>query len=298
MTAVIDALRDRQRLLSFLPLVLWATLPFTLGALIAEALADAGGPFRSVASIGAWVWWFAALLAMTISRPVALTVARIAVPASLVAGAWAAIDAEDTTLTILGLANAALASIAVFLPDVGDRFADGISYGDERRFLLRPPGPVLVLAGPLAGMVTIAGVSIGPLLLADERWILGGIITALGFGAAYRGFTTLNQLTRRFLVFVPNGFVIHDTSVMPEPVLFTTREVTGLAPAVADTMAKDLTAQALGLALELTLAEATELTFVTGRASSEDETIRSLLISPTRPAAVMRVALERGLPIA
>ena len=154
------------------------------------------------------------------------------------------------------------------------------------------------MAGPLVGLATIAGVAGGPLLLADERWVFGLIVSALGFGGAYLGFRTLNQLTRRFLVFVPNGFVIHDTTVMPEPVLFTTRELAGIGPAVAETSAKDLTAQALGLALEVKLAEPTELTFVTGRESSEDQTVRSLLISASRPAAVLTVALERGIPIA
>lgn len=298
MTAVIDALRDRQRLLSYIPLAVWVLMPFTLGALIGDALADSEDPFRTAASVGAWVWWFAALLAMTIARPVALTIVRIAVPAGLIAGIWSAVESDDTTLTIVGLTVAGLAVLTVLLPGVGDRFVDGVSYGDERRFLLRPPGPVLLLAGPIAGLVTITGVAVGPLLLADERWVLGVVVTIIGFGAAYLGFTTLNQLTRRFLVFVPNGFVIHDTAVMPEPVLFTTREVAGLGPAVADTRAKDITAQALGIALELKLAEATELTFVTGRESSEDQTVQSLLISPTRPAAVMRLALERGLPIA
>ncbi len=298
MTAVIDAFRDRQRVLVLLPLAVWAAMPFTLGALIGDALSRTDDPFRRLTSIGAWGWWFAALIALAIARPVTLTVVRLAVPAGLLAGVWAAFESDDSTLTIVGVVAAAVAAFSVFVPGVGDRYVDGVSYGDERRFLLRSPGPVLLVAGPLAGLATVAGVAIGPILLAAEQWVLGGIITVLGFAAAYYGFRTLNQLTRRFVVFVPNGFVIHDVSVMPEPVLFTTREVAGLGPAVAETTARDLTAQALGLALELKLTEPTELTFVTGRESSEGQTVRSLLISPTRPAAVMRVAMERGFPIA
>ena len=298
MTAVIDALRDRQRLVVLLPLAVWAAMPFTLGALIGDALESADDPFRTAASIGAWVWWFAVVLALAVARPVTLTIARLGVPAGLIASVWAALESDDTTLTIVGVAAAGVALVAVFMPGVGDRFVDGVSYGDERRFLLRPPGPVLLVAGPVAGLTTIAGIAVGPLLLADERWIFGAIVTAVGFAGAYAGFRTLNQLTRRFLVFVPNGFVIHDITVMPEPVLFTSREVAGLGPAIAETSAKDLTSQALGLALELKLTDPTELTFVTGRDSSEDVNVRSVLISPTRPAAVMKIALERGLPIA
>ena len=298
MTAVMDALRDRQRLLRLLPLIVWTAMPFTLGALIADALRAADEPFQTAVSVGAWAWWFGALIALAVTRPFTLTIARLAVPAGLIAGVWAALESNDGTLTIIGVGAAGIAVISVFMPGVGDRFVDGVSYGNERRFLLRPPGPVLLVAGPLVGLATIAGVAGGPLLLADERWVFGLIVSALGFGGAYLGFRTLNQLTRRFLVFVPNGFVIHDTTVMPEPVLFTTRELAGIGPAVAETSAKDLTAQALGLALEVKLAEPTELTFVTGRESSEDQTVRSLLISASRPAAVLTVALERGIPIA
>jgi hypothetical protein len=298
LAAVIDAFRDRQRLLVLLPLAVWAAMPFTLGALIGDALSTTDDPFRRLTSIGAWAWWFAALIALAVARPITLTVARLAVPAGSLAGVWAAFESDNSTLTIVGIVAALLAALSVFMPGVGDRYVDGVSYGDERRFLLRPPGPVLLVAGPVAGLATVAGVATGPLLLADERWAFGGIVTVVGFAAAYFGVRTLNQLTRRFLVFVPNGFVIHDVTVMPEPVLFTTREVAGLGPAAAETSAKDLTAQALGLALELKLTEPTELTFATGRGSSEDQTVRSLLISPTRPAAVLRVALERGLRIA
>ena len=298
MTAVIDALRDRKRLFALAPLMVWASMPFTLGALIGDAVNAADDPFRTAASIGAWAWWFGSLIALAVTRPFTLTIVRLAVPAALLAAVWAALESSDGTLTVVGVVTAGVAVISVFMPGIGDRFVDGVSYGNERRFLLRPPGPVLLVAGPLTGLATVVGIAAGPLLLADERWVVGLIATPVGFGCAYFGFRTLNQLTRRFLVFVPNGFVIHDTTVMPEPVLFTTRELAGLGPAVADTRAKDLTAQALGLALELKLAEPTELTFVTGRASSEDQTVRSLLISASRPAAVMTVALERGIPIA
>lgn len=297
MTAVIDAFRDHWRLSTVLPITVWVAMPFTLGALIGDALGTTADPFRTVASVGAWVWWFTTLTALLVARPVTLTLTRLAIPAGLVAALWATVESDDTTLAIVGVVAAGVAALVIFLPGVGDRFVDGVSYGDERRFLLRPPGPVLLVAGPVAGVVTIAGATIGPLLLADQRWILGSIITLAGFLAAFVGFRTLNQLTRRFIVFVPNGVVIHDTTVMPEPVLFTTREVAGLGPAIAETSALDLTSQALGLALELKLVDATELTVVTGRTESEDQRVRSLLVSPTRPAAVMAVALERGLPI-
>jgi hypothetical protein len=112
------------------------------------------------------------------------------------------------------------------------------------------------------------------------------------------GFAALHRLTRRFLVFVPNGLVIHDRSALREPVLFVTNEITGLAPATDDSPATDLTTQALGLALELRLAEPAELPVVSGRTATENQLVRSILVAPARPAAVLAHAADRGFPIA
>ncbi|NDH10643.1 MAG: hypothetical protein EBY44_02705 [Actinobacteria bacterium] len=183
--------------------------------------------------------------------------------------------------------------------DLGaDRFLDGVSYGDERRFALRAPGPVLVVALIPSVLIVIVGLTAGPLLLADERWVGGAIVTVVGFGVAWFPLNALHRLTNRFLVFVPNGLVVHDPTQLREPVLFVKREIAGLAPAPADTTAKDITAAALGLALELRFATATELSFVSGRTTTDNETVRSVLIAPTRPTAVMATALERGITIA
>ena len=175
---------------------------------------------------------------------------------------------------------------------------DGVSYGDERRFALRAPGPVLVVALIPSVLIVIVGLTAGPLLLADERWIAGAIVTVVGFGVAWFPLNALHRLTNRFLVFVPNGLVVHDPTQLREPVLFVKREIAGLAPAPADTTAKDITAAALGLALELRFATATDLSFVTERTTTDNETVRSLLIAPTRPTAVMATALEREITIA
>ena len=83
-----------------------------------------------------------------------------------------------------------------------------------------------------------------------------------------------------------------------EPVLFVKREIAGLAPAPADTTGRDITAAALGLALELRFSKAIELPFVSGRTTTDNEKTRSLLVAPTRPRAVMETALDRGITIA
>ncbi len=97
---------------------------------------------------------------------------------------------------------------------------------------------------------------------------------------------------------MPNGLVLNDRTVLREPVLFARNQIVGLAPARTDTSATDLTASALGLALELKLNSAATLPLITGRKSTHEHSVRSLLISPTRPADVMHTAEQRGITIA
>lgn len=284
-------------------IVLWVLVPFTTGELIGEALHPADDPFRTAVSVAAWSSWVAVLVTIAVARPVTLTLSRLGTVGALAAALWASIeiggrDDPDGVLIVLGSGVALLAVFALHAPGVGDRFVDGISYGDEKRFLLRAPGPVLIVALVPSILIVVVGVTAGPLLLADERWALGATITLVGWAVAWFPLNALHRLTSRFLVFVPNGLVIHDPSVIREPVLFVTREIAGLAPAAPDTIATDFTSNALGLALELRLSAPVTVPVVTGRTETEEQAVRSLLVAPTRPGAVVTTALERGLPIA
>ena len=281
----------------WIALALWVAQPFTLGPVVGDVLDPTRELFRSVCTWALWVGWLGVLIALALPRPITLTVARIAAPAALPVAIWAALAGDDTVAGTIGVLGAMAATAAVVAPTLADRFIDGASYGEERRFALRAPGPVVLgLLGP-TWIVVVAGLAGGPLLLADRRWIIGIIATAAGWPLAFFAARALHQLTNRFVVFVPNGFVVHDLTVMREPVLFQAREIAGLAPALAATTADDMTNAALGLALELRLGAPITLPMVTGRKETEDRDVRALLIAPSRPAAVMALAQERGFRI-
>ena len=285
-------------LTSIAPPAVWAVQPFLLGPLLSEALDDTSESFRRVATIGAWSWWFVVLVALVVHRPVALSVGRIGAAAAFPAALWAAAATEADATAAIAVASAAVAGMVPLLPAVGERFVDGESYGDERRFPLRPPGVVLVAFLVPTWAVTVAGLATGPLLLGAELWVAGGIAVVLGVPMAVVGFAALHRLTRRFLVFVPNGLVVHDPQVLREPVLFAGRDIVGLAPAPDDTSGLDCTNQALGLALELRVSEPVSLPIVTGPTTTEEQRARSILVSPSRPASVLATAADRGVPIA
>lgn len=276
---------------------LWIIQPFLAGALLNQALEDTSASFGDTVEGASWVLWLAILVSLMARLPVTLAVARIGVAGSLPVSVWAAVEAQSTTAAILGTAGSLAATAAVLAPGVADCFIDGAGYGDERRFALRAPGPVLITLVVPAWAVVVAGSTAGPLLLADQRWLTGAVVAVVGFPAAALAFNALYRLTRRFIVLVPNGLVLHDRTVLREPVLFARSEIVGLAPAPAGTDAVDLTASALGLALELRLSAAATLPLVSGRSSTHERRVTALLISPTRPADVMRTAEQRGIAI-
>ena len=277
---------------------LWIVQPFLSGALLNEALVDTSDSLGDIITLSSWILWLGILVSLVARLPVTLAVARIGVTGSLPVAVWAAIEAQETTTAILGIGGSLAATAAVLAPGVADCFIDGASYGDERRFVLRAPGPVLIAFVVPAWAVVIMGSTAGPILLADQRWLLGAAATVVGVPPAALAFNALYRLTSRFIVFVPNGLVLHDRTVVREPVLFARNQITGLAPARAETSATDLTASALGLALELKLSSAVTLPLVMGRKSTDERSVRSLLISPTRPADVMRTAEQRGINLA
>jgi hypothetical protein len=112
---------------------------------------------------------------------------------------------------------------------------------------------------------------------------------AAGIVAARFGIQALHRLSRRWLVFVPAGIVLHDPVVLGEALLFPKKMVRALGPAARDTTATDVTGRALGLVLEVQLTETSKV---------RDVDTDRLLFSPARPGELLREARERGLPVA
>ena len=279
-----------RRPLPWLLRAAWVILPFTAGPGLADALDDTSRSVQLVASAGLWAGWAVGLVATLVALPVALTAVRVLAPAAL-AATLAATDA-------LGAATTALAAVLAFTPQVAEEAVNGPAYGDERRYPLRAPGPLLL--GPLevTWALAVAGVAAGPLLLAAEQWVAGAAAVAVGVPVAALALRSLHALARRWLVFVPAGVVLHDPLSLADPVLFPRRTVRRLAPAAADTDALDLTQRALGLALEIRLQDPVELPHVRpGRRRTESATVDAFLASPTRPGAVVTDAQRRRFSV-
>lgn len=280
--------------------VFWLALPLAVGPGIGPAIDRFEDPGPLVAEVCLWLVWFLGLVATLTPSAASLTVVRIAAPAviglvliaGVVTGDWA-------PARLAALAAGVLVTGAAFLPVVGDRMVNGSAYGSERRMTLRPPAFALLGPVQFAWLLVFAGFVTGPWLLAAGRYVLGGVAVAVGAVAVWLGVRVLHQLARRWLVFVPAGFVIHDHVVPVESILLRRTIVSSLGPAtvpVADD-AVDLTGGAWGLSLEVALAEPVPFG-LRGRGRDVETTEADRLVfTPTLPGAVLTEARIRAIHI-
>ena len=264
-----------------------------------DLLSEADNGFQAIVSAGLWAVFAAIAVTLLLPGALALTAARIVVPANAAASLWAAASVDEISPSGHGFALAAgiAAAVTVLLPAFADAVVNVGSYGDERRYLLRPPGPVLVAAVVPMWAVAVVGAGAGPLLMADRRWAIGAAAIAGGAPAAALAWVVLYRLARRWLVFVPGGLVIHDHMAITQPTPLQRRGISYIRPASSGTSAFDFTAQAFGLALELRLKTPVSVAVVADRGKPLETAVSAMLISPSRPAAVMATARQRGIAI-
>ncbi len=278
----------------------WALLPVTAGPALADALAERSGAVQTTVAAAAWAGWGLGLAASLVPRTTTLTALRLLGPAAVVVVGWAVVAAESVGAVAIGAAitGAVAAAALVAHPAVADAFVDGSSYGDERRVALRTPLPLVLGPIPLAWVAFAVAVAAGPLLLAAERWAVGAVALAVGWPAAAALAVRLHTLSRRWLVFVPAGVVVHDPLALTEPVLLQRHLLAAVGPAVEGTDAVDLTGNALGLVLELRPREPVAIGRRRGRDTVESAEVPGMLVSPARPGAALEIARDRRLPVA
>lgn len=276
----------------------WAGLPLVAGPALSAALHHHTG-VRSAASVALWAAWGGSLVATMVPHPISLTTVRIVAPAVVGAALAAAVEGHaSTTWSAIGLAWATAVALLAFLPGTAMVFVNGPAYANERRYPLAVPGPLLL--GPIelawAATVGLPAATIG--LAALHRWGWAATTAALGTVAVAILGRSLHGLSRRWVVFVPAGLVLHDPLSLTDPVLFERKVIERLGPARADTDSLDLTQRAAGLALELVLRDKVPMVRVRpGRRKPDAGASARLLFTPTRPGAVLRDAASRRIAV-
>lgn len=283
--------------------VAWLALAALAAPALAGALAGASGPVQLAAGIGLWGGWLVTLVAMLVPSTASLTVVRLAGPAAVaatvVAAARGPAGADDVVALVAGVA----AAVAALAPTTTDAFVDGSSYGNERRLALAIPAALRLGPAPLAWALTVGPPAGAVLVLAARQWVLGGALAVAAAGAGRLTVPALHRLSRRWVVFVPAGLVVHDPLALAEPVLLRRAIVRRIGPVEAGAVdgALDLTGGAAGLVLEIALDEPAELAVPPPgpRRRGRPEVVRAdrVLITPLRPGALLTEAQARRLPV-
>jgi hypothetical protein len=274
--------------------VAWAALPFLAGPGLAVALDGRSAAVRTVASVGAWGVWGGVLCASLVLHPVALTLLRVVAPLAVGVAGWAALQPGVDAAGPFGVAFGLVAFVLAFLPETGAAFVNGPAYPNERRFPLRVPGPLLF--GPL--LLAWAATALTPiaaaLLLASRAWAAGAVAAVGAAAAAFVLGRAMHGLSRRWVVFVPAGLVLHDPMSMVDPVLFPKLQILDVEVATAGTDALDLTQRAPGIALELSLREEASLLLTKPGARVGPTVVATrVLFTPTRPGQVLAEVRHR-----
>ena len=269
---------------------LWVALPFVAGPALGRELSDSDPLARTVLSLSLWAGWSWGVLCTFVRHPVTLTGLRVLAPAAVAVAALAGAGPLAVPGAALALAAAALALSG----EVGDGWVNGLAYPNERRFLLRAPGPP---PGPavVAWTLAVAGLVTGPLLLAGQRWLAGSLACILGLPAAALLLRALHGLARRWAVVVPAGIVLHDPISLADPVLFPRASVTSVAPATGDA-GVDITQRARAAALDLSLAEPASVTLLRPRRDGVTVETVSIRFAPCRPGALLDELNRRRVP--
>ncbi|MDQ1398889.1 MAG: hypothetical protein QOK20_821 [Acidimicrobiaceae bacterium] len=290
---------DLRRLYPWLIRAGWLALPFAAGPAFGAALHPHSEPVRLAATVLLWAPWAAVLVGTLVPHPIGLTALRLCAPAAAAAAVVAAATNRPSTLAAVSAVGVTLVDLVLaFAPPTGALYVNGPAYPNERRYPLRPPGPLLL--GPLevSWAVAIGAPPVGVLLLAARAWVAGAVVLAVGLPAAYLLGRSLHGLARRWVVFVPAGVVLHDPITLLDPVLFPRQIIEALRPAPADSDSLDLTQGSVGLTLELVLTEKVPMTRVKpGQAGGEQGASARLLFTPTRPGQVLAEAKSRRVPV-
>ena len=228
---------------------------------IAPTLASHGRSAQLVFTLAAWALWGLGTLAIFWLSPYSLSALRMVAPlaaAGLVGflfaslSTYAEVALSDVAWPLVGVAIAVLAFVCIFLPAFGLLHVQASAYGDEKRLLLRVPAaqiaPIAVsylvmVAFPVATLFALGG----------EVWWLAALClvpTVLIFRVIPK---RLHRFSRRWMVVVPAGVVVHDELLLAETFMVRTTAVTRVELNATSGEALNLTGDIAGVRRHMVL---------------------------------------------
>ena len=287
-----------RRVLPWLARIGWVLVALIGGAAIESAVDGRSSAVRWTTAVGGWALFAIVAIALLIPAVISLTLARVASPLAIVGAIGAAIAGSPGLDVALLAVPAIIATAAIFSADVGRWMVQTSAYGDEDRFPLRSP----VAAGTAAVVAWVlwaAALSTGPLALAAQNWLVGIPMTIAALALTVLIGPRWHAMSRRWLVLVPAGLVVHDPLVLADTLMVRSKQLLGLGLARADTEAADLTGPASGYAIQIDTVESVSTVFAFTPKEPNGRAIHmtGFLVAPSRPGEALERAQARGMPI-
>ncbi|MBK9969289.1 MAG: hypothetical protein IPP16_00605 [Acidimicrobiaceae bacterium] len=277
-----------------------------LSVLLATAMAVAiGGATdgRSAAAgplaTAAWGLVVAALaIALVVPSPLGLTVLRLLLPATVPAAVIALSAGAAATGGVAAAALAALATVVAFSAETAEALVQGSAYGSEQRLPLRVPAAMML---PMALTWTLwCAATLGALvLLCAGRWAPGAPVAFVAGASGWLLARRFHTFSRRWLVVVPAGVVVHDHVVLAETLMMQRTNIAVARLAPAQTEAADLTGPAAGHVVEIVLREMALAVLAPNAAEPKGKAlhIQSLLVAPSRPGRALQRLSAARVPV-
>jgi hypothetical protein len=277
----------------------WALLPVSAGIALTDALDGWDtGPAR-VAAVLLWAAWAVGLIALLAPRPWGLTALRVVAPAAVVV-ALASIAGAGGGAAALAVSTCVVAAVFALSAPIAQAAGNALAYGDEVRFPLRIPPALFLGPVPLAVLLIGAGVSVGPLLIANENYVAGVVLTIVGVAVAAVLARSLHALSLRWLVLVPAGVVIVDPIALADPVLMRREVIDHVersphAPPGPDAL--DLRLGSLAGTIAISLHTPQSFARRRGRHDAKLHEVSDALVSTVRSDAFVREAGARRIAV-
>lgn len=211
---------------------------------------DASTATSVVLLVWGWTLWVLTAIQLLVPSPISLTSVRCIAPIAVVAS-FAAVSPLAVFASVVMM-------VIGFSPLFADVMVQGGAYGEEQRFALRTPVPQMLPTMIAWAILSFALIG-GSLFVADQQFIIGIPLSALGVVLATRVPKLLHRHARRWLVIVPAGIVVHDHLVLAETVMSPRSKIASLTVVSEAGESADFTGGVAGARLAVQLREADKI---------------------------------------
>ncbi|MCH9838031.1 hypothetical protein K0U83_20380 [bacterium] len=276
----------------------WVLVAIVGGGALESAASGRSNAVQWVIALGSWTVFALVAIGLLIPAVISLTITRVGAPLSLIAAAAAAVGGSPSIDVALLVAPAIVAVTSIFTAEFGRWMVQASAYGDEDRLPLRSPVPAGA-AAVVSWILWAPALLGGPLALGTANWIAGIPLTFLAVAATAFIGPRWHTMSRRWLVLVPAGLVVHDPVVLADTLMVKTDQILSLGLARSETEAADLTGPASGYAVQVDTSQTVSTVFAFTPQEPNGRAIHmtGFLIAPSRPGEALRCAAVRGLPI-